>query len=77
MVHARPPLETVPLIVWVRGHTTALLSYGDALHVSRACSCIGTHAAIRAYHDVQELEIHRFLKRMYNHPEQLAIHICR
>ena len=74
----RPTLTMCGELVGTK-HTTALLSYGDALRVSRAQlhSCIGTHAAIRMYRDVQELEIHRFLKRVYDHPEQLAIHTRR
>ncbi|KAL4062105.1 cytochrome P450 [Scleroderma yunnanense] len=38
---------------------------------------IGTHAAIRAYHDIEYLEVHKFLKRVYEHPERLAIHVRR
>ena len=74
----RPTLTMCGELVGLK-HTTALLSYSDAFRASRAQlhRCIGTHAAIRAYHDVQELEIHRFLKRVYDHPEQLVTHIRR
>jgi len=60
-------------------YSVPFLPYGDALRVSRGQlrRCLGTQQAIRAYQDIEELETHKFLKRVYDHPEQLAIHIRR
>ena len=60
-------------------YSVPFLPYGDALRVSRGQlqRCIGTLPAIRGYQDIEELEFHKFLKRVYDRPEQLAIHIRR
>ena len=55
------------------------LRYGDRLRESRRQfhRFIGTRSMLKTYHDIQQLEVHRFLKRVYARPEQLAVHIRR
>jgi len=55
------------------------LRYGDRFRESRRQfhRFIGTREMLKTYHDVQQLEAHRFLKRVYARPEQLAMHIRR
>ena len=60
-------------------YSLPLLSYGDLFRETRRQfhGSIGTHAAMKAYHDIEQLEVHKFLKRVHERPEQLAIHIRR
>ena len=57
----------------------SLLPYGDRFHEVRRQfrRSIGNHALLKAHHDVEQFAIHMFLKRVYEHPEQLAVHIRR
>ena len=60
-------------------YSLPLLRYGDRFRESRRQfhRFIGTRAMLKTYHDIQQLEVHRFLKRVYARPEQLAMHIRR
>ena len=60
-------------------YSLPLLRYGDRFRESRRQfhRFIGTRAMLKTYHDIQQLEVHRFLKRVYARPEQLATHIRR
>ena len=74
----RPTFTMCGELIGVK-HNLAFLPYGSAFRACRAQlhRCIGTHAAIKVYHDIQELEIHRFLKRVYDRPDQLPVHTRR
>lgn len=54
-----------------------LLPYGDRLrrHRKNFHSVIGTRAAMGVYNQVEEIETHRFLKRLLTTPDQLQAHI--
>jgi len=54
-----------------------LLQYGDHFRETRKQfhRVIGTRTAIEAYHDLESVEIHKFLKRVLADPEQLVAHI--
>jgi len=57
----------------------ALLPYGNLFRETRRQfhRSIGTHAVMKAYHDIEQLEVHKFLRRVHERPEQLAMHIRR
>jgi hypothetical protein len=54
-----------------------LLPYGDHLRQQRKNfhSVIGTRAAMGVYNQVEEVETHRFLKRVFAKPDQLLAHV--
>ncbi|KAG1753720.1 cytochrome P450 [Suillus paluster] len=58
-------------------HTLGFLPYGDRLRLSRKNihRVIGSHAALNIYHPIEEVETHRFLKRVLGNPDQLQAHI--
>jgi len=60
-------------------YTLPLLPYGDLFRETRRKfhRFIGTHAVVKECHENGQLEVHRFLKRVLEHPEQLALHIRR
>ncbi|KAF8624702.1 hypothetical protein AX17_007033 [Amanita inopinata Kibby_2008] len=55
----------------------ALIPYGPRFRSYRKMfhQTIGTHSAMSQFHPVEELETHRFLKRLLAKPEGLASHI--
>ncbi|KAG2156216.1 cytochrome P450 [Suillus clintonianus] len=58
-------------------NSLALLPYGDRLREYRKNfhRVIGTRAAIDIYHPIEEIETHRFLKRVLAKPDQLQAHV--
>lgn len=54
-----------------------LLQYGDRFREARKQfhRVIGTRTAIEAYHGIESVEIHKFLKRVLTDPERLVAHI--
>jgi hypothetical protein len=58
-------------------HTLALLPYGDRCRQQRKNihQIIGNRAALEVYHPIEEIETHRFLKRVFSNPEQLQAHV--
>ncbi|KAG2156217.1 cytochrome P450 [Suillus clintonianus] len=58
-------------------HTLVLLPYGDRMREYRKNfhRIIGTRAAIDTYHPIEEIETHRFLKRVLAKPDQLQAHV--
>lgn len=60
-------------------HSLPLLTPGPRFRETRRQfhRVIGTHVAMEAFHDIQMAETHNFLKRVYESPEQLSIHIRR
>jgi cytochrome P450 len=54
-----------------------LLPYGDHLRQQRKNfhSVIGTRAAMGVYNQVEEVETHRFLKRVFTKPDELLAHV--
>ncbi|KAG1869506.1 cytochrome P450 [Suillus subluteus] len=57
--------------------TLVLLPYGNRYHQQRKIihRIIGNRAALEVYHPIEEIEFHRFLKRVFSNPEQLQAHI--
>ncbi|KAG1876537.1 cytochrome P450 [Suillus subalutaceus] len=57
--------------------TLVLLPYGNRCHQQRKIihQIIGNRAALEVYHPIEEIEFHRFLKRVFSNPEQLQAHI--
>ena len=55
------------------------LPYGDVFRETRKQfhRCIGTRTALKAYHDIEQVEVHKFLKHVLDRPEQLSVHIRR
>ena len=60
-------------------YTLPFLPYGDVFRETRRqfYRCIGTRAALKAYHDIEQVEVHKFLKHVLGRPEQLSRHIRR
>ena len=60
-------------------YTLPFLPYGDVFRETRRqfYRCIGTRAALKAYHDIEQMEVHKFLKHVLGRPEQLSVHIRR
>ncbi|KAG1753721.1 cytochrome P450 [Suillus paluster] len=58
-------------------HALGFLPYGDRLRLYRKNlhRVIGSHAALNIYHPIEEVETHRFLKRVLANPDQLQAHI--
>jgi len=58
-------------------HTLALLPYGDRCRQQRKNihQIIGNRAALEVYYPIEEIETHRFLKRVFSNPEQLQAHV--
>ncbi|KAG2356986.1 cytochrome P450 [Suillus spraguei] len=56
-----------------------LLPYGDHLRSQRKNfhHVIGTRAAVGLYSQVEEVETHRFLKRVFAKPDQIGAHVRR
>ncbi|KAG2366933.1 cytochrome P450 [Suillus spraguei] len=57
--------------------TLALLPYGDSFRQQRKNihQIMGNRAALHVYHPIEEIEIRRFLKRVFLNPEQLQAHV--
>jgi hypothetical protein len=57
--------------------TLGLLPYGDLCRQQRKNihQIIGNRAALEVYHPIEEIETHRFLKRVFSKPEQLQAHV--
>ena len=60
-------------------HAMPLLPYGDLFRETRRQfhRAIGTRTALKAYHHIRKPEVHKFLKRVNENPEQFAKHIRR
>ncbi|KAG1753726.1 cytochrome P450 [Suillus paluster] len=58
-------------------HTLVLLPYGDVFREYRKNfhRVIGSRAALDTYHPIEEIETHRFLKRVLAKPDQLQAHV--
>ena len=58
-------------------NSLGLLPYGERFRNSRrfAHRLIGTIASASVFYPVQELETHRFLKRLAKNPDDLAAHV--
>lgn len=58
-------------------NTLALLQYGDRFRRYRRFfhSLVGSHATIKRFLPVEELETRRFLRRVLTKPEKLQTHI--
>ncbi|KAG6873902.1 hypothetical protein C0995_009681 [Termitomyces sp. Mi166 len=58
-------------------NTLVLLPYGDRLRRYRrlAHGIIGSHASIKQFTYIEELETHRFLRRVLENPNDLAKHV--
>ncbi|KAG1753727.1 cytochrome P450 [Suillus paluster] len=58
-------------------HAMGLLPYGDRLREYRKNfhRVIGSCAALNTYHPIEEIETHRFLKRVLASPDQLQAHV--
>ncbi|KAG0702309.1 cytochrome P450 [Suillus ampliporus] len=58
-------------------HTLVLLPYGNSFREYRKNfhRVIGSRAALDTYHPIEEIETHRFLKRVLAKPDQLQAHI--
>ncbi|KAG2056881.1 cytochrome P450 [Suillus hirtellus] len=76
-VYSDRPVLTMggELVGWK--YTLGLLSYGDRFRYYRKNihRVIGNNAAIHIFEPIEEIETHRFLKRMFAKPEQLLAHI--
>ncbi|KAG1804551.1 cytochrome P450 [Suillus subaureus] len=57
--------------------TLVLLPYGDLCRQQRKNihQTMGNRATLEIYHPIEEIEFHRFLKRVFLNPEQLQAHI--
>jgi cytochrome P450 len=57
--------------------TLGLLPYGDLCRQQRKNihQIIGNRAALEVYYPIEEIETHRFLKRVFSKPEQLQAHV--
>jgi cytochrome P450 len=77
VVYSERPILPVggELIGWK--NVMPLLPYGDHLRQQRKNfhSVIGTRAAMGVYNQVEEVETHRFLKRVFTKPDQLLAHV--
>ncbi|KAG2148121.1 cytochrome P450 [Suillus clintonianus] len=58
-------------------YTLGFLTYGDRFRQYRKTihHIIGTRAAVEAYNQIEEVESHRFLKRVLERPNQLQAHV--
>jgi len=58
-------------------HSLPLVPYGDRFrwHRKNFHHFIGNGAALHPYHPIEEIETHRFLKRVLANPDQLPAHI--
>lgn len=58
-------------------HALPLLPYGDRFRQYRKNlhHIIGSRAALKIYHPIEEIETRRFLKRVFTKPDQLREHI--
>ncbi|KAG1755525.1 cytochrome P450 [Suillus lakei] len=58
-------------------HILALLPYGDRFRDSRKNfhRVMGSRAAMDIYHPIEEIETHRFLKRVLAKPDELQAHV--
>jgi hypothetical protein len=58
-------------------HTLVLLPYGDHFREYRKnfARVIGSRAAMDTYHPIEEIETHRFLKRVLAKPAELSQHV--
>ena len=63
------------LIGWK--HSMALLPYGERLRSYRRLfyHTIGNNASMSKFHPIEEVETHKFLKRLISSPQNLAQHI--
>ncbi|OJA15899.1 hypothetical protein AZE42_09067, partial [Rhizopogon vesiculosus] len=54
-----------------------MLPYGDSLRSSRKHfqRLIGSRAAVKVFHPIEEIETHRFLKRVLAEPGELMKHV--
>lgn len=58
-------------------NTLVLIPYGDRFRNYRKMfhQLIGTHTAMSNFHHIEEMETHRFLKRILAKPEEVAAHV--
>jgi hypothetical protein len=58
-------------------HSLGFLSHGDRFRCYRKNihRVIGSRIAMNVYNSLEEIETHRFLKRVFAKPEQLQTHI--
>lgn len=58
-------------------NTLVLIPYGDRFRNYRKMfhQLIGTHNAMSNFHHIEEMETHRFLKRILAKPEEVAAHV--
>ncbi|KAG2058823.1 cytochrome P450 [Suillus hirtellus] len=76
-IYSDRPILTVggELVGWE--NVVTLLPYGDHLrrHRKKFHGVTGTRAAVSTYSQVEEVETHRFLKRVFAKPNQLQAHV--